>query len=79
MVPVKPREYTQGLFGNALNALQQLSEARKDLEAIRKIWLEWRENGVAKSLNSAHLNMVAIGKIVEPDYPTDRLRAPEET
>jgi hypothetical protein len=46
-----------------------------DLEAVRKLWLEWRENGMANAITKAGEYMYRIGKVVEPDYPTDRLRA----
>ena len=46
------------------------------LEHIRQTWLLWRSQGVASALNTASRFMVAIGKIVEPDYPADSLRGP---
>jgi len=45
------------------------------LEAVRKIWLEWRENGMANAVTKAGEYLYRIGKVVEPDYPADRLRA----
>lgn len=44
------------------------------LLAVRKIWLEWRENGIANAIARGPEYMARIGKIVEPDYPADRLR-----
>jgi hypothetical protein len=44
------------------------------LEQVRKIWLDWREKGIANAIGGASACMAAIGRIVEPDYPINGLR-----
>lgn len=49
----------------------------EQLEAVHQIWLAWRENGMANAITKAGEYLHKIGKVVDPSYPTDRLRAPE--
>jgi hypothetical protein len=60
-----------------ISRIDENSALLVQVEEVRKIWLEWRENGMANAVTRAGEFMHRIGKVVEPDYPTDRLRAPE--
>lgn len=50
----------------------------EQLEAIHGIWLAWRECGAANAIAKASEYMAKVGKVVDPTYPTDRLRKSEE-
>lgn len=46
----------------------------EQLESIHRLWLDWRENGMANAITKAGEYMHKIGKVVDPSYPADRLR-----
>lgn len=52
----------------------EMPQPHPDLERVRRIWLEWREKGIANAIAKGPEYMAQIGKVVEPDYPTERLR-----